>query len=38
MTTAFDPITIGEHVLANRIVMSPMTRSCAYGPDASRPS
>jgi N-ethylmaleimide reductase len=35
MTTAFDPITVGATELRNRIVMSPMTRSRAYGPGAS---
>ena len=35
MTTAFDPITVGATELKNRIVMSPMTRSRAYGPGAS---
>lgn len=35
MTSPFAPITIGPHTLKNRIVMSPMTRSRAYGPDAS---
>jgi len=35
MTTAFEPMTVGRYTLANRIVMSPMTRSRAYGPDAS---
>lgn len=35
MTTAFDPIVLGgTHRLANRVVMAPMTRSRAYGPDA----
>ncbi|MFQ1002352.1 alkene reductase [Modestobacter sp. SSW1-42] len=33
MTTAFDPIRVGRTDLKNRIVMSPMTRSRAYGPD-----
>lgn len=31
MTTAFDPITLGGTALANRIAMSPMTRSRAVG-------
>lgn len=31
MPTAFDPVVLGEHKLTNRIVMSPMTRSRAYG-------
>ena len=35
MTTAFDPVTVGSTELRNRIVMSPMTRSRAYGPGAS---
>jgi len=35
MTTIFDPITVGGMELKNRIVMSPMTRSRAYGPGAS---
>jgi N-ethylmaleimide reductase len=35
MTTAFDPIQLGDHQLANRIAMSPMTRSRAYGPGAT---
>ena len=35
MTTAFEPIAIGSLELKNRIVMSPMTRSRAYGPGAS---
>lgn len=35
MTTAFDPIKVGSIDLKNRIVMSPMTRSRAYGPGAS---
>ena len=35
MTTAFDPIRIGRSTLRNRIVMSPMTRSRAYGPGQS---
>ncbi|MET8582246.1 alkene reductase [Streptomyces collinus] len=34
MTTAFDPIDLGGKRLANRIVMAPMTRSRAFGPDA----
>lgn len=35
MTTAFDTFSIGGHVPANGILMSPMTRSRAYGSDAS---
>jgi len=35
MTTAFDPITLGGRGLANRIAMAPMSRSRAYGSDAS---
>lgn len=35
MSTVFDPITVGGIELKNRIVMSPMTRSRAYGPGAS---
>jgi N-ethylmaleimide reductase len=35
MTTAFDPITVGRNQLSNRIVMSPMTRSRAYGAGAT---
>jgi N-ethylmaleimide reductase len=35
MTTAFDPVLLGEVQLANRIAMSPMTRSRAYGPEAT---
>jgi len=35
MPSAFDPIQLGNLTLKNRIVMSPMTRSRAYGPDAS---
>lgn len=31
MTTAFDRITLGGRTLENRIAMSPMTRSRAYG-------
>ncbi len=31
MNTAFEPIEVGTHTLENRIVMSPMTRSRAYG-------
>jgi N-ethylmaleimide reductase len=31
----FDTLTMGPLVLANRIAMAPMTRSRAYGPDAS---
>lgn len=32
MANAFDPIHLGDVTLRNRIVMSPMTRSRAYGP------
>ncbi|OIJ98949.1 alkene reductase [Streptomyces sp. MUSC 14] len=35
MTTAFDPIELGGHRLANRIAMAPMTRSRAHGPGQS---
>lgn len=36
MTSAFDPIDLPSGTrLANRIAMAPMTRSRAYGPDAS---
>lgn len=35
MPTAFEPIKLGEQELSNRIVMSPMTRSRAYGADNS---
>jgi N-ethylmaleimide reductase len=35
MTTAFDPIDVAGISLANRIAMSPMTRSRAYGPGNS---
>jgi N-ethylmaleimide reductase len=35
MTTAFDPARIGRYLARNRVVMSPMTRSRAYGPGAS---
>ena len=34
MTTAFDPLVLGRALLANRIVMAPMSRARAYGPDA----
>jgi N-ethylmaleimide reductase len=34
MVTAFDDIELGKYRLANRIVMAPMSRSRAYGPDA----
>jgi N-ethylmaleimide reductase len=34
MPTAFDPIELGRVRLANRIVMAPMSRARAYGPDA----
>jgi 2,4-dienoyl-CoA reductase-like NADH-dependent reductase (Old Yellow Enzyme family) len=33
MTTLFDPITIGELELPNRIIMAPLTRARAIGPD-----
>ncbi|MFD3925784.1 alkene reductase [Streptomyces sp. NPDC058614] len=32
MTTAFEPLNLSGTTLRNRIVMSPMTRSRAYGP------
>jgi N-ethylmaleimide reductase len=35
MTTAFDPVDLGGKRLPNRIAMSPMTRSRAYGPGAT---
>jgi len=35
MTTAFDPLQLGDIQLANRIAMSPMTRSRAHGPGAT---
>src|SRR4051812_23312881 len=35
MTTAFDAIQLSDLQLANRIAMSPMTRSRAYGPGAT---
>lgn len=35
MNTAFAPLPVGTEVLKNRIVMSPMTRSRAYGADFS---
>lgn len=31
MTTAFDPVNLGDIKLANRIAMAPMTRNRAYG-------
>lgn len=31
MPTAFDPLQLSDIQLANRIAMSPMTRSRAYG-------
>ena len=31
MTTALDPITLGDITLKNRVVMAPMTRSRAFG-------
>ncbi|GAA4426895.1 alkene reductase [Georgenia halophila] len=34
-TNPFEPFTAGALTLKNRIVMAPMTRSRAYGPDAS---
>jgi 2,4-dienoyl-CoA reductase-like NADH-dependent reductase (Old Yellow Enzyme family) len=33
MTTLFDPLTIGELELPNRIIMAPLTRARAIGPD-----
>jgi len=33
MTTLFDPITIGALALPNRIIMAPLTRARAIGPD-----
>jgi N-ethylmaleimide reductase len=33
MTTLFDPITIGDLVLPNRIIMAPLTRARAVGGD-----
>jgi 2,4-dienoyl-CoA reductase-like NADH-dependent reductase (Old Yellow Enzyme family) len=33
MTTLFDPITIGDLELPNRIIMAPLTRARAIGPD-----
>jgi N-ethylmaleimide reductase len=35
MVTAFDPIVVGGRELSNRLVMAPMSRSRAYGPDAA---
>jgi N-ethylmaleimide reductase len=35
MNNPFEPVKVGTVELKNRIVMSPMTRSRAYGPDAS---
>jgi N-ethylmaleimide reductase len=35
MTSAFDGATIGRYTTRNRVVMSPMTRSRAYGPGAT---
>lgn len=35
MVSAFDPIKLGDPRSKNRIVMSPMTRSRAYGPENS---
>jgi len=35
MTNAFDPLQLGGITLTNRILMSPMTRSRAYGPGAT---
>lgn len=35
MAGAFDPVTIGKLTLKNRVVMSAMTRSRAYGPENS---
>ena len=37
MATAFDPLDLGLVRLANRIVMAPMSRARAYGPDACPP-
>ncbi|MFF1449118.1 alkene reductase [Streptomyces sp. NPDC058274] len=34
MPTAFDPVDLGGRRLPNRIVMAPMSRSRAYGPEA----
>ncbi|MEE1784582.1 alkene reductase [Streptomyces sp. SP17BM10] len=34
MTTAFDPIVLGDRRLASRVAMAPMTRSRAYRPGA----
>ena len=31
MTTLFDPITIGDLTLPNRIIMAPLTRARAAG-------
>jgi 2,4-dienoyl-CoA reductase-like NADH-dependent reductase (Old Yellow Enzyme family) len=33
MTTLFDPIKIGALALPNRIIMAPLTRARAIGPD-----
>ena len=33
MTTLFDPVSLGEMSLANRIIMAPMTRSRAGAGD-----
>jgi N-ethylmaleimide reductase len=35
MPSAFEPIQLGELTLPNRIVMAPMTRSRAFGPNLS---
>jgi N-ethylmaleimide reductase len=35
MPTAFDPIQLGGKRLADRLAMTPMTRSRAYGPGAT---
>jgi N-ethylmaleimide reductase len=35
MPSAFSPIQVGNRTLKSRIVMSPMTRNRAYGPDSS---
>lgn len=35
MSTTFDPIELGNLTLKNRVAMSPMTRSRAYGPENS---
>ncbi|MET0496470.1 MAG: alkene reductase, partial [Actinoplanes sp.] len=35
MSTAFDGIQLGRYRTRNRVVMAPMTRNRAYGPEAS---